>query len=60
MKINQGANCLALDFNNRSPTFIATDTSKFKIARNISSNRLKLINNKIKLKDFNHLIVKKK
>ena len=36
----------------KDTTFL-TDTSKFKIGRNIASNRLKLINNKIKLKDLN-------
>ena len=36
-----------------NPTFLTTDTSKFKIGRNTASNRLKLINNKIKLKDLN-------
>ena len=55
--INQGADWLALNFNqnfnNRNPTFLTTDTSKFKIGKNIASNRLKLINNKIKLKDLN-------
>ena len=55
--IDQGADWLALNFNqnfnNRNPTFLTTDTSKFKIGKNIASNRLKLINNKIKLKDLN-------
>ena len=54
---DQGRNWLALNFNqnfnNRNPTFITKDISKFKIGKNMASNRLKLINNKIKLKDLN-------
>ena len=33
--------------------YLTTDTNKFKIGKNIASNRLKLINKKIKLKDLN-------
>ena len=55
--IDQGAGWQALNFNqnfnNRNQTFLATDISKFKIGKNMASNRLKLINNKIKLKDLN-------
>ena len=54
--IDQGADWLALNFNqnfnNRNPTFLTTDSSKFKIINNIASNRLKSNNNKTQLIDL--------
>ena len=55
--IDQGADWLALNFNQnfneRNQKFITIDSSKFKIGKNIASNRLRSINNKIELKDLN-------
>ena len=54
---DQGRDWLALNFNqnfnNRNPKFITTDTSNFKIGKNIASNRLRTLNNKILLADLN-------
>ena len=54
---DQGRDWLALNFNqnfnNRNPKFMTTDTSYFKIGKNIASNRLRTINNKISLADLN-------
>ena len=53
----QGADWLALNFNknfnNRISKFITTDTGRFKIGKNIASNRLRTLNNKINLNDLN-------
>ena len=53
--IDQGADWLALNFNQnfneRNQKFITIDSSKFKIGKNLASNRLRSINNKIELKD---------
>ena len=53
----QGADWLALNFNqnfnNRISKFITTDTCRFKIGKNIASNRLRTLNNKINLNDLN-------
>ena len=55
--IDQGADWLALNFNqnfnNRNPKFLTTDSSKFKIGKNITSNKLISINSKIQQKDLN-------
>ena len=40
-------------FNARNPKFISADTSNFKIGRNITSNRLRIISNRINLTDLN-------
>ena len=54
---DQGRDWLSLNFNqnfnNRTPKFITTDTSNFKIGKNITSNRLRAISNKISLTDLN-------
>ena len=53
----QGADWLALNFNqnfnSRISKFITTDTCRFKIGKNIASNRLRTLNNKINLNDLN-------
>ena len=53
---DQGADWLALNFNQilteRNQKFIKIDPGKFKIGKNIASNRLRSINNKIELKDL--------
>ena len=41
------------NFNQRIAKFITTDTSIYKIGKNMISNRLKLINNEIDLNDIN-------
>ena len=54
---DQGKDWLALNFNQnfnaRNPKFISADTSNYKIGRNITSNRLRTINNRINLTDLN-------
>ena len=54
---DQGKEWLALNinqnFNARNPKFISADTSNYKIGRNITSNRLRSVNNKINLADLN-------
>ena len=45
---DQGRDWLALNFNqnfNKTPKFITTDTSNFKIGKKLTSNRLRTINN---------------
>ena len=42
------------NFNSRINKFITTNTSKYKIGKNIASNRLRSINNQIELQDLNN------
>jgi hypothetical protein len=41
------------NFNNRNEMVNIFDTSKFKIGKNLLVNRLRILNGKIKLDDFN-------